>query len=244
MRSLVFLIGLTVAGLLTLNGASKAAPAGEGNGPAMRLAKAYGIDQWDQIEKLQFTFNVDLPNKDQTITRQWSWWPKQNKVTWHRENQSNVTYQRQQLADAADPVLQADKHFINDHYWLLFPFQPIWSIPTVTDEGTAALPIGEGEAQKLAVRYPAEGGYTPGDGYNLYLSDDGLIQQWQYLPGGDPSQAMAHTWDKHRQLGPIVVSLEHWGPNKNFRLWFTGVEATLTDGQTVTPQPRSAAAKE
>jgi uncharacterized protein YbgA (DUF1722 family) len=47
---------------------------------------------------------------------------------------------------------------------------------------------------------------------------------------------MAHTWEKHRRLGPIVVSLDHWGPDKKFHLWFSDVKAKLTSGETVTPQ--------
>jgi hypothetical protein len=71
----------------------------------------------------------------------------------------------------------------------------------------------------------------------MYVNEQGLLQQWQYLPGGNEDKAMAHTWEKHRQLGPIVVSLDHRGPDGNFRLWFTDVQAKLTNGKTVTPQP-------
>jgi len=212
--------------------------AGQTNKVAQHIAQAYGLDNWDQIQRLDFTFKVELPNKAQAVSRQWSWWPKQSKVTLHREGKKSVTYNRKEMGeDPPKDVLQADKNFINDHYWLLFPFQPVWSNPEVSDEGKAALPIGEGMAQKVAVRYPSEGGYTPGDGYNLYINDQNRIEQWQYLPGGDADKAKAHTWQKHRRLGPIVVSLDHWGPDKNFHLWFSDVKATLQDGKPVTPQP-------
>jgi hypothetical protein len=182
-RTLVIALVLLVNGLLL--GQAYAAPAGEAKDAVMKVAKAYGIEQWDQIERLDFTFKVKLPNKDETVSRQWTWWPKQSKVTLHREGQDNVTYSRDEIGeDVAKELPQTDKHFINDHYWLLFPFQPVWSNPKVTDEGKAKLPIEEGQAQKLAVRYPSEGGYTPGDGYNLYVNQQGLLQQWQYLPGG------------------------------------------------------------
>ncbi|MEM6855538.1 MAG: hypothetical protein AAF593_14120 [Planctomycetota bacterium] len=131
--------------------------------------------------------------------------------------------------------------FINDSYWLLFPFQLVWSDPTVTDAGMQPLPLGGGEGQKLICQWPAEGGYTPGDAYDLYLGEDGLIQQWVFRRGGQEN-GRAHTWEDHQQLGPIIVSLDHHGPppgneGSGFRLWFTDVKATLTDGTVVEPQP-------
>ena len=238
MRALPFVFAMAM--LLMIVGGALAAPPGEANAPARALAEAYGIEGWGNIERIDFTFNVDLPGKDETVSRAWTWWPKQGKVRqrFASSNEEPITFKRREVAkDASEAVRQADKQFINDHYWLLFPFQPVWSNPAVKDEGGASLPIGEGEARKLVVQYPSEGGYTPGDAYWLYLNDENRIVQWQYLPGGDADKAMVHTWEKHRKLGPIVVSLDHWGPNKKFHLWFTDVKAKLVSGNTVTPEP-------
>jgi len=238
MRRFPLLISLIVP--LTAAMSAIAAPPGEGNETAMRIATAYGIDGWAKIERLDFTFRAKLPGRDEAIVRHWRWWPKQNRVKqrFPESERDAIDYDRGEVKDGGSKeARQADKHFINDHYWLLFPFQPVWSNPSVTDEGEAPLPIGEGNAKKVVVQYPSEGGYTPGDAYWLYVDDAHRIVQWQYLPGGDEREAMAHTWQKHRRLGPIVVSLEHTGPNGDFRLWFTDVTATLTNGKTVTPKP-------
>ncbi|MEM7624379.1 MAG: hypothetical protein AAF333_01990 [Planctomycetota bacterium] len=207
------------------------------------LAERYGLPGWGQIDRIDFEFHAELPGRDKPISRYWSWDVVGNRVTLVRgDGGSSVT------VPAAHPgpgftVEEASVHgqFINDSYWLLFPFQLVWSDPTITDHGPAALPIGGGEAaKKLTCRWPAEGGYTPGDAYDLYLGDDGLIKQWDFRRGGG-DQGFPATWDDHRQLGPIVVSLDHHGPEgSGFRLWFTGVQATLTDGTVVAPAPMDA----
>ena len=230
-------VGLIVS--LVVAGSLAAAPPGEANEIAMKIAKAYGFDGWDQINRLDFTFNVKAG--DSTTARHWTWWPKQNKVRqrFPESDKDPITYHRNELDTASDAVIAADKKFINDHYWLLFPFQPVWSNPKVSHGDSPALPIGDGKAAKsqVIVQYPDEGGYTPGDAYWLYLDNNNRLVQWQYLPGGDEDKAVAHTWDKHRKLGPIIVSLEHKGADGNFRLFFTKVKAKLENGDTVTPQP-------
>ncbi|MEO1237883.1 MAG: hypothetical protein AAFX76_13950, partial [Planctomycetota bacterium] len=86
-------------------------------------------------------------------------------------------------------------------------------------------------------QWPAVGGYTPGDAYDLYLGDEGLIKQWVFRRGGGPD-GNAYTWDDHRRLGPIAICLDfHGDEDSGFRLWFTDVRATLVDGTVVTPQP-------
>jgi len=204
---------------------------------ARPVAEAYGIDGWEKIQRLDFTFNVDLPGRDKTVTRQWSWFPKDNTIKHHLNGQSiGISNDRAKVARLAEGFQQSHKQFINDSYWLLFPFQPIWSNPTVTDEGTAPRPIGDGSARKITVQYPDEGGYTPGDAYDLYLNEHGRIQQWVFRRGSKEN-GKAMTWEKHRQLGPIVVSLEHWGADRKFHLWFSDVRAELVgEDEPVTPQ--------
>ncbi len=96
--------------------------------------------------------------------------------------------------------------------------------------------------EKITVQYPDEGGYTPGDAYDLYLNPQTrLIEQWVYRRGGK-ADGSAMTWEKHRQLGPIVVCTEHWGaPNdkdERFHLWFTDVRVKVAgQDELIKPQP-------
>ncbi len=124
--------------------------------PAQTVAQAYKIGGWDQIERIDFTFMAQSPGRDKpTSHRQWSWWPKQGKVTLTQPGQEPVeiplvpgSTQMRPTELEAPQVIAAHKKFINDSYWFLFPFQIVWSNPKVTDQGAAALPMGEGEARK------------------------------------------------------------------------------------------------
>lgn len=205
--------------------------------PGVALADRYGLSGWDQIDEIGFTFNAELPNGER-VKRVWSWNVRANMVIEHLEDEGEA--QTAILIELVEPMPKdwQETHgtFINDSYWLLFPLQLVCSNPEVTDTGPAALPLGDGEAKKLICQWPAEGGYTPGDAYDLYLGDDGLIKQWDFRKGGGDQSFLA-TWEDHRQLGPITVSLDHHNADGTFRLWFTDVSATLADGTTVTPQP-------
>lgn len=208
---------------------------------ARKIAKAYGVSKWDDVEELHFTFNVKRPGSDEVLSRKWTWWPKQNTVKLHSSDGHDIMYPRE-IFEHGEPVqltIDTDKQFINDHYWLLFPFQLVWSNPTVTDHGKQPLPIGEGTGRKVTTQYPSEGGYTPGDAYDLYLDRDHRITQWVYRKGGG-ADGRAMTWENHAKLGPITVSTEHWSEDRQFHLWFTDVSAKLSNGKVVTIQQPAA----
>ena len=65
--------------------------------PRDQLAEAYGVDGFDQVEELRYTFNVKLP--DRVISRSWSWEPKKDRVTFlgTAEQGGTVTYERSTL---------------------------------------------------------------------------------------------------------------------------------------------------
>lgn len=206
-----------------------------------RIAAAYGIEGWDQVSKIEFTFNVTLPDKQ--ISRQWQWDVKHNVVTRTVDGES-ITLDRNDF-QAGEMLHQStgsqdhevNQQFINDSYWLLFPFQLVWSNPTVTGEGQAALPIGDGEAMKVVCQWPSDGGYTPGDAYDLYLGRDGYIQQWVYRKGGG-DEGRAFTWTDHQQVAPLVICLDHHNADETFRLHFTEVAVQLVgEARWHTPEP-------
>ncbi|MEM8736884.1 MAG: hypothetical protein AAGG38_00160 [Planctomycetota bacterium] len=219
--------------------------------PAAELAERYGLSGWGQVDSLTFTFNVVLPGRDATITRAWTWDVVGQSVTRQLGEETHRVNLKlfQPVAGLSSNLKDYEVHeqFINDTYWLLFPFQLVWSNPTVTEQRVSDYPIvlpdehhvpAEG-IRKLVCQWPAAGGYTPGDAYDLYLGPDGFIKQWVFRRGGK-AEGSAHTWEDHQQLGPIVVSLDHHNAAGTFRLWFTGVQATLNDGTAVTPQPKDA----
>lgn len=199
--------------------------------PRTRLADAYGLKNFDQVEELRYTFNVKLP--DRVVSRAWSWEPKKDRVTFRgtAEQGGTLTYERSVLAGpAAEPVKKVDPQFVNDNYWLLFPLRLYWdqSAAVTVDDTPMNLPIGTGQAKRMVVKYPADEGYTPGDVYELFIDGSDRIAQWIYRKGGDPKPTRVTTWEAYRKVGPLTLSLDHQSADGAFRVWFTDVAVRLT----------------
>jgi hypothetical protein len=197
------------------------------------IARSYGIEEFDQVEKIQYTFNVKFGDKG--VTRFWIWEPKIEKVTFKAGNSEEyITYNRREIDSGTSETLKKiDAWFINDNYWLLFPYRIAWDGSVkVEDIGSRPLPMGTGTAKCVVVTFPPSGGYTPGDVYELFLDDQYRMTQWVYHRGGSAQPGRAATWEDYRPVGPLTLSLAHQGDDKNFRLWFTrvGVQLSGADG--------------
>jgi len=192
------------------------------------VSMSYGFANWDQIQEIRYTFNTQSSKGHSA--RSWTWRPIEGRVTLEVEGKETVTYLQSDIDDdTPEELRKIDHRFINDSYWLLFPFQLVWSQQTVTDAGESPLPIGEGIGYKLIVQYPDKGGYTPGDAYDLYMDNAGMIVQWDFRKGGgDTSRPM--TWDNTIDLGPIRVCTDHTNADQSFRLWFNGLGVTTVNG--------------
>src|SRR6202049_2156328 len=132
-----------------------------------QIADAYGLASWSQVEQIRYTFNVDAGPKK--VARTWTWEIKPDRVTYEGPDSSGkpvkTTYTRANMPP--DVVKDVDPNFINDQYWLLFPFHLVWDKDaTVEDKGMTAAPMGKGKVRKVTVTYPkTRGGYTPGGFY-------------------------------------------------------------------------------
>lgn len=191
-----------------------------------RIANAYGADRFSQVEQLQYTFNVKIGDKQ--IKRVWAWRPKANSVTFFgtADQGGHITYHRNIMKNQpSERLKKVDAWFINDQYWLLFPLHLVWDRNTKVqeDNGLHDLPLGKGQAKRITVTYPPAGGYTPGDVYELFIGSNNLLMQWVYRRSGAPEPTRMSTWEDHRNVGPLLISLNHRGPDENFRVWFTDV---------------------
>jgi hypothetical protein len=87
----------------------------------------------------------------------------------------------------------------------------------------------------VAVKYPTEGGYTPGDTWELYVGSDNRVQEFIYRRGGKtkPSVVIA-TWAGYKKAGPLLVSTDHRGTadGKPLRLSFSNLSVKLTGSDT------------
>ena len=202
---------------------------------AEQVAKTYGLDSFGQIEAIRYTWNVEAPGR--TISRTWEWSPKTDAVSYEGKdkegNPVKASYRRSQLSGQSDAVKKdIDPAFANDQYWLLLPFHVAWDGATVTDEGTQKLPLGTGSARRVVVKYPSEGGYQPGDTWDLYVGADNRIAEIVYHRGAPtpPPALVSATYTDHKKAGPLLIATDHHGTidGNPFRLFFTDVSVKLT----------------
>jgi hypothetical protein len=202
---------------------------------AQQIAKTYGLDSFGQIEAVRYTWNAEFPGGHK-VSNKWEWSPKANTVSYEgKDKQGNpvkVTYQRSQLDSQSDVVKkEVDPAFANDQYWTLLPFHLLWDGAAATDEGQQKLPIGDGSAQKVAMKYPSEGGYQPGDTWDLYVGPDKRIVAITYHRAApNPPHLVSATYAGYKKAGPLLISTDHPGvvDGKDFRITLTDVSVKLT----------------
>ena len=201
---------------------------------AEQIAKTYGLDSFDQIEGIRYTFNAEFPGVN--LSRSWEWHPKTGQVSYEGKdkggNPVKVTYVRSQLnSQPANVKDEIDPGFVNDQYWLIFPLHAYWDTSAeVQDKGMQQLPLGNGSAKLVSVKYPSEGGYTPGDTWDLYVGQDNRVEQFIYRRGGSmkPSAVIA-TWEGYKKAGPLLISTDHKGTadGNPLRIFFSNVSVKL-----------------
>ena len=212
-------------------GCSAQAPRSEDD-PRHQIARHYGIDGFDRIEAIRFTFNARVGAKQ--VRRAWLWKPGTGEVThWSGSQSTAETFTHPLPAGTIDARARTlDAQFVNDRYWLLFPLHLVWDQTTIIeDHGQAQRPLGAGQARRIEVRYPSSGGYTPGDAYDLFIEPDGRIAEWVYRRGGVSQPTRMSSWEDHRRLGPLLIALDHHGPD-GFRIWFSEVALKHVDGDS------------
>jgi hypothetical protein len=202
---------------------------------AEQIAKTYGVDSFGQIEAIRYTWNAQFPGVN--VSRAWIWEPKTNRVSYEGKDKDGkpvkVTYLRAELGNQPENVKsEVDPAFVNDNYWLLFPLHAYWDkSPTVTDQGVKPLPLGNDSAKLVSVKYPSDGGYTPGDTWDLYVGKDNRVEQFVYHRGGSkkPSVVIA-TWEGYKKAGPLLISTDHHGTadGNALRIFISDVAVRVT----------------
>src|ERR1051325_8527810 len=206
---------------------------------AEQIAKAYGLDSLDKVDAIRYTGNAQFPGVN--VSRSWIWEPKTNQVSYDGKDKDGrpvkVTYLRSKLdSQPANVKTEIDPAFVNDNYWLLFPLHAYWdNSATVTDQGVKQLPLGHGSAELVSVKYPSDGGYTPGDTWDLYVGKDNRVEQFVYHRGGTkkPSVVIA-TWEGYKKAGPLLISTDHNGTadGNTLRIFISDVAVKLTGSET------------
>jgi len=228
--NLIFLLAFCL--LLVLPAASRAE---DGPSIARQVAKTFGLDSWEQVEALRYTWNAEFPGGHQ-LSHKWEWSPKTDTVSYEGKdkegNPLKVTYQRSKLDSQSDVVKnEIDPAFANDQYWTLLPFHLLWDGATATDEGQQKRPTGDASAQKLVMKYLSDGGYQPGDTWDLYIGGDKRIEEIAYHRGAaNPPHLVTGIYADYKKAGPLLISTNHPGvvDGKPFRITLTDVSVKLT----------------
>jgi hypothetical protein len=185
-----------------------------------KVANANGFENWKDVKEIKFTFNVD---RDTThFERAWTWKPKTNDIT-ATSDKDTISYN---WADMDSIAKKTNGGFINDKFWLLVPYQLVWDTDNVTHThiNEAEAPISKKGLQKLTIIYGSEGGYTPGDAYDLYFGDDLIIKEWVFRKSNQPEPSMTTTFEDYKMINGLHIATMHKMAEGDFKLYFTGIE--------------------
>lgn len=183
-----------------------------------KVAKAYGYDNFDKVNSIAYTWNVQAG--DVVRTRDWKWNIK-DRTVYYADADTSYTYS---LDLPKEELPKADAGFINDKYWLMYPFQLIWDTGYTYEETTdVAAPISGENSTKLTIIYNNEDGYTPGDAYDLYLDEAFIIQEWVFRKGNG-TEGRAFTWEAEKKIDGVTFATEHFNADGVKFIWFTGIE--------------------
>lgn len=187
---------------------------------AQKIANAHGFENWKNVTEVQFTFAVDRD----TIKgngRSWTWLPQKDSVYMQAGSQ-NFKYSRANLGNTPN---NADRAFINDKFWAFVPFQLVWDASATISEVTKEkAPISETEMNMITILYPTEGGYTPGDAYDIYFGEDYLIKEWTFRKGNAEAPSLSTTFENYKDYNGIKIATDHKQKGGNWNLNLTNVK--------------------
>ena len=189
-----------------------------------QVADAAGLSSFESVESISYTFNAEIGAKE--VSRGWTWFPKEDRVIYLPGLSGEVSYLRSDL-ESDETLAGVDQKFINDLYWLIFPFVAAWDATTtieVIPEGNFTNNIEA--AGGLEVIYPDGVGYTPGDVYEIYYDEDFLVTDWVFRKGGSETPSRITAWENYENFGPLAISLNRTSGTDNFRIFFSDVAVT------------------
>ncbi|WP_299113250.1 hypothetical protein [uncultured Winogradskyella sp.] len=187
---------------------------------AEKIANAHGFENWKNVTEVQFTFAVDR-DTIKGSGRSWSWLPKKDSVSMTAGEQ-NFKYSRLNIDSQS---LNADRAFINDKYWLLVPFQLVWdNTATISEPAKAQTPISKTDMDMITILYPSEGGYTPGDAYDIYYDKDYMIREWTFRKGNSETPSLSTTFENYQDYNGIKIATDHKQEDGKWNLNFANVK--------------------
>src|ERR1700723_4164921 len=145
-KKIIHLLAFAMLALVSISWAQQRAPILD------QVAKTYGVDSWDQVEAIRYTWNGEITGLFKAAHK-WEWEPKRGKVSFEGVGKDgkpvSVTYDSSQLGTQSDQVKnEIEPSFVNDNYWVFFPFHAYWDkSASAIDQGKFNLPQGSGTAE-------------------------------------------------------------------------------------------------
>ena len=193
----------------------------QNNKPANDIAVANGVENFDKVEMLEFTFNIQV-DTSKANSRHWQWFPKKNEAVFITDS-SSTRFSRTDTSTQELKNLNA--RFTNDEYWLLFPMHMKWdSGAEINESGKVSAPISGQNLNKWVVRYNDTDGFTPGDVYEVFVDENNRMQEWAFHHGGAPEDPLVTTWENYGDFNGLTIAQEHKSKDGKFHLWFTGIK--------------------
>jgi hypothetical protein len=187
---------------------------------AQRIAEAHGIENFDKVEMLEFTFNTQR-DTSKAKARHWQWFPSSNEVISITDSSSR-RFKRTDTSTAELKKLNAQ--FTNDEYWLLFPFHLQWDKDYVlTDSSLKPGPVSGKNLRKVTVKYTGNAGFTPGDTYHFFFDEKFKLQEMSFHHADEQEPSLFMTFEDYKNINGLEIAQEHKSKDGKFRLWFTGI---------------------
>ena len=188
------------------------------------IAAANGLNNFQKIQMLEFTFNVQRDTAKPS-QRHWQWYPKTSEVVFVTDS-GNTKFKRYDTSTQELKKLNA--RFTNDEYWLLYPYHLSWDKGfELRDSGMKTSYISGKSLRKITTKYNDIDGFSPGDMYDLYLDEKHQIQEWVYHDKGTAEPSLITSWENYKDYNGLMLSQEHKTKDGKFRIWFTGIQTIL-----------------
>lgn len=191
---------------------------------AEKIANAHGYDNWSKVKTIAFRFGGK--KEDPNSGRAWVWNPKTNAIKLTRNGEA-IEYNRNSMDSLA---LNTDRAFINDKFWALIPFQLVWDEGiTISASEKALSPVTQQALNKITITYSNEGGYTPGDAYDIYYDDTFIIREWSYRRQNTPEPSLSNTFENYQDFNGIKIALEHKKVEGDWNLLLRDIKVELEE---------------
>lgn len=186
-----------------------------------KIAHRAGYAGWNDVQEIAFTFNVSNA-QGVARSREWTWNAKTGDVLMIAQTDT-VRFNRKQALSKIQT--EADKHFINDTYWLLPEFKFLTDKGTkITEKNNVAAPISGKTMNMITIAYSGDGGYTPGDAYDAYYNKNYEIQEWVFRKGNDTIPSLMTTFENRASHGGLNIVTNHNLPDRMSRIHFTNIK--------------------